>query len=90
MYGMMAKMPVRGLIGRAARDVFAQLYAPGGGDGLPGPGGGGDGGGGLMGVVEKYGDRILGALDGLEKVRAKLRRPRPAPAKRRNPGRSRR
>jgi glutamate/tyrosine decarboxylase-like PLP-dependent enzyme len=88
MYGMMAKMPARALVGRAAREVFARLYAPGGGEAFPAAGERGSGG--PMGMLERYGDRILGALDGLEKVRAKLRRTRPAPPRRCDTARRRR
>ena len=80
MYGLMAKMPVEGLVHAGVRKVMEQMYAP---DGevpdltQPGAGGADDP---LMGLVDRYGatavevlDRLGGAVD---RIRARLPRRR--------------
>lgn len=71
MYGMMAKVPFRGMIAKTARQLFVDLYGPNGGaeQGEPAPPDG------LVGkVLEKYGPQVDRALDAYDKLRRKLGR----------------
>ena len=63
MYGMMAKVPVKGLVKRGVRQVLEQMYGP---EGLTGSAEEAMGGDGLFDrFMDKYGDR---ALDVIEKL----------------------
>ncbi|TNF30524.1 MAG: aspartate aminotransferase family protein [Deltaproteobacteria bacterium] len=73
-YGLMAKVPVKGLVAREVLKVLEGMYGPDGGevdlerageDGL------------VNKIVERYGDRVFGALDRLGKVRARIQRTLP-------------
>jgi glutamate/tyrosine decarboxylase-like PLP-dependent enzyme len=69
MYGMMAKIPVRGLVKRGVRQVFEAMYAPGAV--VPDAGPRNDD---AMGrLLEKHGDKVDAVLDGVNKLRARLR-----------------
>lgn len=69
MYGMMAKLPVRMLVKDAVLKVMEQMYGPGSGEvdlSAKQPG--------LVGkLTDKYGARVLQALDALEDVRGRVR-----------------
>jgi glutamate/tyrosine decarboxylase-like PLP-dependent enzyme len=67
MYGMMAKIPFRGMVKGAVEKVMEGMYSASGAqpdlqkqDGLVGK------------VLEKYGDKVMAALDELEALRGKL------------------
>jgi len=71
MYGMMAKVPVRGLVAHSVRKVIEAMYAPGvivpdletaAADGVVGK------------LIERFGPHLDRALDGVAAVRARLRR----------------
>ncbi len=71
MYGMMAKVPVRGMVAYSVRKVLEAMYAPGvivpdveatAGDGVVGK------------VLERVGPHLDRALDGVAALRARLRR----------------
>jgi sphinganine-1-phosphate aldolase len=73
MYGMMAKLPVRGLVSRGVRGMLEAMYAPGavvpdllGGAEDP-----------LGKILAKHGPKIDAALDAVAAVRARLRGKRP-------------
>jgi glutamate/tyrosine decarboxylase-like PLP-dependent enzyme len=75
MYGMMAKVPVRGLVKRSVLKVMEQLY----GTSIepPDPATLGQGGTGMVDVLlAKHGDAIGALLDRLDRARTKLRRGR--------------
>jgi glutamate/tyrosine decarboxylase-like PLP-dependent enzyme len=65
MYGMMAKVPVRGLIKRAVRQVFEQMYAPG----AVVPDGGPRSDDAVGRFLARHGDKVDKALDLVAKVR---------------------
>ncbi len=70
MYGMMAKLPARGLVKRAVLDVMEKLYAPGDppadvGAANEGP---------LGRAVQRWGGTLSAALDRIDDVRSRLRR----------------
>jgi sphinganine-1-phosphate aldolase len=58
MYGMMAKVPVRGLVGSSVRKVLEQMYAPGAV--VPGMPGGDDA---VGRFLDRHGARVEAALD---------------------------
>jgi len=73
MYGMMARVPERGLVRSSVRKVLESMYAPGAilpdlsdgtGDGVVGR------------LLERHGPRIARALDTAERLRARLTRGR--------------
>jgi len=68
MYGMVARIPVRTLVGYSVRKIMEDLYGPRGGDrdGLPGQGGA------TGSLIDKYGARVLGALDRFDALKAKV------------------
>jgi hypothetical protein len=71
MYGMMAKIPARGMVKDAVRKVMEQMYAPGAGGGPVKVEANQDGG--LVDrMLARYGPQALGALDRLAAVRAKV------------------
>jgi sphinganine-1-phosphate aldolase len=71
MYGMMARVPLRGLVRSSVRNVLASMYAPGAilpdlSDATPT---------GTVGrLLDRHGPRVARALDAAERVRARLRR----------------
>jgi sphinganine-1-phosphate aldolase len=72
MYGMMAKIPFRGMVKTSVLDVLEKMYGPkaleDGGDPL----GGGPDEGIVMKLVKSYGSRALAVLDRAEKLRERL------------------
>lgn len=69
-YGMMAKLPVRGMVKQAVRKVMEQMYSPNGGEAdLTGPG---ENAGMVDRVVAKYQPQILETLDKLDGLRARV------------------
>ncbi len=73
MYGMMAKLPVRGLVKRGVRGMLEAMYAPGAV--VPDLTGGADDR--LGKLLAKHGPKLDAALDAVAAVRARLRRKRP-------------
>jgi len=70
-YGLMAKVPVKGLVAREVLKVMEGMYGPDGGEvDLEAAGGDGI----VNTIVERYGDRVFDALDRLGKVRDSVRR----------------
>lgn len=71
MYGMIAKVPFRGMIKKTVRDMYLQMYGPNGGAGPvepPPPEG-------LVGkLLEKHGAKVDRALDAYDKLRQRLGR----------------
>lgn len=68
MYGMMAKIPVRGLVKANVRKVLEQMYAPGASvPELPGAGGGT-----IDRLIADHGDKINAALDVFNQVRDRV------------------
>jgi glutamate/tyrosine decarboxylase-like PLP-dependent enzyme len=73
MYGMMAKIPLRGMVGASVRKVMEAMYAPGAvepditagqGDGF------------VDRIVAKHGDKVNAILDKVEAARAAFRKKR--------------
>jgi sphinganine-1-phosphate aldolase len=75
MYGMMAKIPVRGLVKRGVRQVFEAMYAPG----AVVPDGGPKRDDAMGRLLEKHGDKVDAVLDGVAKLRQLARRGRRGP-----------
>ncbi len=73
MYGMMAKVPFRGMIRQSVMQVMEQMYGPSGSfdpDNL-----GATANAGLVGaLLERYGDTVLSVLDRVEGLRGRLAR----------------
>ena len=65
MYGLMAKVPLRGLVVESVRDVMAGWYAPDAGAASLG----GDDEDGLMGFVNQHSDKVHKVLDAVNSVR---------------------
>lgn len=74
MYGMMAKVPLRGLVKSSVLKVMEQMYAPGA-TGMPDLDkvGGGDNDGVVLKLMNRYGDQAMAALDHLDAARTRLR-----------------
>lgn len=73
MYGMMAKLPARGLVKRGVLDVMEKLYGPDAH--LPDPAKLASGGSGpLARAIDRWGGAISSALDRLDDARTALRR----------------
>lgn len=70
MYGMMAKIPSRALVGMSVRKVMEGMYSASGDM----PDLSGEGEDGVMGLVHRYGDKIMSALDELESVKARVQK----------------
>ncbi|MEZ4403999.1 MAG: aminotransferase class V-fold PLP-dependent enzyme [Kofleriaceae bacterium] len=71
MYGMMAKLPMRGMVKRSVAKVMEAMYAPG----VVVPDVGASANDGVVGkVLERYGPQLDAALDTLAAVRGKLTR----------------
>lgn len=69
MYGMMAKVPFRGMVKKSVLDVMEKLYGPGAlDDGDPIK----DDDGVVSRLVKGYGARAMGVLDGLEDLRTRI------------------
>ncbi|MBP6629347.1 MAG: aspartate aminotransferase family protein [Kofleriaceae bacterium] len=75
MYGMVAKVPVRGLIRGALRKVMEDMYAPGAAHAPAGASAVADDGA-IGRLLARHGDKVGAALDALEQVRARLGRRR--------------
>jgi hypothetical protein len=74
MYGLMAKIPIRGAVRLAVEKVLEQMYGPDEGEGA-GSGQATVAGDGPLGrMIEKYGARALEALEGFEQLKARARR----------------
>jgi len=68
MYGLVARLPVRGAVRVAVEKMVEQMYGPddaqaGGDPGRDGP---------LGALLEKYGERALGALDKLDALKSRV------------------
>lgn len=72
MYGMMAKIPFRGMVKSGVLDVMERLYGPHAADPDFDPMGE-DEGGGVMRIVKQYGGKVLSFLDRAEALRDRLR-----------------
>lgn len=71
MYGMMAKVPFRGMVKKSVEEVMEKLYGPDAADPRLEVMGGEDEGV-VMKLVKSYGGRALGLLDRLEDARSRL------------------
>jgi glutamate/tyrosine decarboxylase-like PLP-dependent enzyme len=74
MYGMMAKVPMRGLVQHSVRKVMESMYAPGGGAPDMAALGSDDDDGFVLGLIHKYGDQAQQALDRFDAAKGRLRR----------------
>jgi sphinganine-1-phosphate aldolase len=74
MYGMMAKIPLRGLVKHSVRKVMEGMYAPGGGAPDMANLGSDDKDGFILGLVNKYGDQAQLALDKLDAAKTRMRK----------------
>jgi len=74
MYGMMAKVPVRGLVKHSVRKVMEGMYAPGGGAPDMANLGQDDDDGVILGLINKYGDQAQVALDKLDAAKDRLKK----------------
>jgi sphinganine-1-phosphate aldolase len=74
MYGMMAKVPFRGLVRHSVMKVMEGMYAPDGADPDLSSLGSGDDDGFILKAINKYGDRAMAALDKLEALRNTFRK----------------
>ena len=74
MYGMMAKVPIRGIVAHSVREVIAGMYAPGG-DASPDLGAVGQGAddGPLLKLIGEHGDKAMAVLDRLDRLRRRGR-----------------
>lgn len=73
MYGMMARVPMRTMVGRSVKKVLLAMHAPGAG--APDPAklaGGGDGA--IDRLLARHGAKVDRVLDGVERVRERARR----------------
>lgn len=71
MYGMMAKLPMRGMVKQGVLKVMEQMYGPDGASDLSGVGKGKNDGP-LLTAMSKYGDKALAALDTLDAWKQRL------------------
>ena len=71
MYGMMAKIPVRGAVRLGVMKVLEAMYAPGGGS--PDLGNMGESEDGLLGLMGRYQDKALDVLERVDDARGKVR-----------------
>ena len=74
MYGLMAKIPIRGAVRLAVEKVLEQMYGPDDEDGADGGKATVAGDGPLGRMIEKYGAKALEALEGFEQLKARARR----------------
>jgi glutamate/tyrosine decarboxylase-like PLP-dependent enzyme len=75
MYGMMAKVPFRGMIEKSVRKVMEGLYAPGALAPDPGELAAGDDGP-VARLLQQHGPKLNAILDGIEAAKARLTRKR--------------
>ena len=68
MYGMMAKIPFRGAVKASVKKVMERLYGPDAAEPNIGEIASGEDAGLLLGLVDRYGDRILDFLDDVESL----------------------
>jgi len=68
MYGLVARMPVRGAVRVAVEKMVEQMYGPDDAQEAAGPGKDGP----LTKLLEKYGERALGALDKFESIKSRV------------------
>ena len=73
-YGLMAKVPVKGLVAGEVLKVMEGMYGPDGGD-VDLTRGQGDGL--VQTLIDRYGDQVFGALDRLGRARDKIKRALP-------------
>jgi hypothetical protein len=73
MYGMMAKIPIRGAVRMGVAKVMEEMYAPGGGVPDLGNLGKGEGDAGLFGLLERYGARAMELMDSVDRVKERVR-----------------
>lgn len=69
MYGMMSKVPLRGVVKASVREVMAGMYAPDGQAPDLGNVGAGEDDGPLLRLINRYGDQAMALLDKLDSVR---------------------
>ena len=74
MYGMMAKVPVRGLVKHSVRKVMESMYAPDGSAPDMANLGQDDDDGFILGLINKYGDQAQTALDKLDAAKDRLKK----------------
>ncbi len=74
MYGLMARVPVRGMVKQSVRKVMESLYGPDGEVPDLAELGGGEKDDLVMKLMNRHGARIFGALDRLETLRRRFRR----------------
>ena len=74
MYGMMAKVPVRGLVKHSVRKVMETMYAPDGSAPDMAHLGQDDDDGFVLGLINKYGDQAQSALDKLDAAKDRLKK----------------
>ncbi len=74
MYGMMAKVPMRGLVKHSVRKVLESMYAPGGEAPDMANLGKDDGDGLVLGLINKYGDQAQAVLDRFDAAKDRLRK----------------
>ena len=72
MYGMMAKVPVRGLVQHSVRKVMEGMYAADGSAPDMAELGAGDNDGWILGLIHKYGDQAQNVLEQLNSVKSAL------------------
>jgi glutamate/tyrosine decarboxylase-like PLP-dependent enzyme len=72
MYGMMAKVPLRGLVKHSVLKIMEGMYGPDGE--IPDLSEFGDDGDVVTGLINKYGDRAMTGLEHLSSVRERIRR----------------
>jgi sphinganine-1-phosphate aldolase len=72
MYGMMAKIPFRGMVKTSVLDVLEKMYGPKALEGAGDPMGGGEDEGVVMKLVKSYGSKALAVIDRAQQLRDKL------------------
>ena len=72
MYGMMAKVPVRGLVKHSVRKVMENMYAADGSAPDMAEIGGGENDGWILNIINKYGDQAQNVLDQVDHVKNKV------------------
>ena len=72
MYGMMAKVPVRGLVKHSVRKVMESMYAANGSAPDMADLGGGEDDGWVLGLINKYGDQAQTVMDQVGGVKRKM------------------
>jgi hypothetical protein len=72
MYGMMARLPLRGMVRDSVRSVMEGMYGPNGASPDLSELGAGEDDGLLLRAARRYGGRVLGVLNRIERVREKV------------------